>query len=490
MTMQLPNRTKIVATLGPASDNEEVLAQLIRAGTNVFRINCSHSDHAGIVERIRLVRRVAAACNAQIGVLADLQGPKIRIGRLKGEEPIWLKPGAPLIIVSDKTVVGEDAKPGEIIRVGTSYELLCKDVKPGERILIDDGNLEVVVDKVSGRDVHTTVVYGGLLKQYKGINLPGTDVSADILTEKDLGDLKVALENRVDFVALSFVRRGGDLRFLGKLIKEANSSARMISKIERPEAIENLEEIIDESYGVMVARGDMGVELGAEAVPSLQKRMIKLSLAASKPVITATQMLESMITNPRPTRAEASDVANAIYDGTSAVMLSAETASGKYPVRTVEIMSSIIRRTEEDVFSQSRYAPGGDHVDARSVSTPRTDIALATARAGAYAALEAGAKVIAVFTDTGQTARHLSGERMSTRVWAFTPHDETVQRLALSWGINARKITKGSSSQEETIEGERILLREGIVQPGDRIVVVFGTTRESGMTNVMHIRTL
>jgi pyruvate kinase len=489
--MLLPNRTKIVATLGPASDSDEVLAQLIRAGTNVFRINCSHSDHAGIVERIRLVRRVASACNAQIGVLADLQGPKIRIGRLKNEEPIWLKPDAPLIIVSDKTVVGEDAKPGEVIRVGTSYELLCKDVKVGERILIDDGNLEVVVDKVVGRDVHTTVVYGGLLKQYKGINLPGTDVSADILTEKDLGDLKVALEHNADFVALSFVRRAGDLRLLGKYIREANSNARMISKIERPEAIENLEEIIDESYGVMVARGDMGVELGAEAVPSLQKRMIKLSLAASKPVITATQMLESMITNPRPTRAEASDVANAIYDGTSAVMLSAETASGKYPVRTVEIMSSIIRRTEEDVFSQSRYAPGGEHGDSGGhVTTPRTDIALATARAGAYAALEAGAKVIAVFTDSGQTARHLSGERMSTRVWAFTPHDETVQRLALSWGINARKITKGSSSQEETLEGERILLREGIVQPGDRIVVVFGTTRESGMTNVMHIRTL
>jgi len=221
-------------------------------------------------------------------------------------------------------------------------------------------------------------------------------------------------------------------------------------------------------------------------------------------VITATQMLESMITNPRPTRAEASDVANAIYDGTSAVMLSAETASGKYPVRTVEIMSSIIRRTEEDVFSHAGYAPGGvtgntgsteSYVlaPARASLAPgnaRPDIALATARAGAYAALEAGAKVIAVFTDSGQTARHLSGERTSTRVWAFTSHDETVQRLALSWGINARKIPKGSSSMEDTLEGERILLKEGIAQPGDRIVVVFGTTRDPGMTNVMHIRTL
>ena len=483
--MTLPNRTKIVATLGPSTDNEEVLAQLIKAGTNVFRINCSHSGHDGIIERIRLVRRVAKSLDAPVGVLADLQGPKMRVGRLKNEEPILLRPGAPLVIVSDKNTLGEDAKPGDVIRVGSQYELLANDVKPGERILIDDGNIEVVVDKVSGRDVHCTVVYGGLLKQYKGINLPGTAVSAETLTEKDLGDLKVALEHNVDFIALSFVRRASDLRLLRKYIDEVNGTAKIISKIERPEAIENLEEIIEESYGVMVARGDMGVELGPEAVPSLQKRIIKLSLAASRPVITATQMLESMITNPRPTRAEASDVANAIYDGTSAVMLSAETASGKYPVRTVEIMSSIIRRTEEEIFNHWRYAPV-----TQNAGTEISSVALSTARAGAYAALEAGAKVIAVFTDSGATARHLSGERISTRVWAFTPHDETVQRLALSWGINARKIAKGSTSYEETLEGERILLSEGIVQKGDRLVVVFGATRDPGMTNTMNIRTL
>jgi pyruvate kinase len=483
--MTLPNRTKIVATLGPSTDNEEVLAQLIKAGTNVFRINCSHSGHDGIIDRIKLVRRVAKSLDMPVGVLADLQGPKMRIGRLKNEEPILLRPGAPIIIASDKSVIGEDAKPGEVIRVASQYELLANDVKPGERILIDDGNIEVVVDKITGRDVHCTVVYGGLLKQFKGINLPGTAVSAETMSEKDIGDLKVALEHNVDFVALSFVRRASDLRLLRKYIDSANSGAKMISKIERPEAIENLEEIIDESYGVMVARGDMGVELGPEAVPSLQKRIIKLSLAASRPVITATQMLESMITNPRPTRAEASDVANAIYDGTSAVMLSAETASGKYPVRTVEIMSSIIRRTEEEIFTHWRYAP-----ITQPTGTEISSVALSTARAGAYAALEAGAKVIAVFTESGATARHLSGERISTRVWAFTPHDETVQRLALSWGINARKIAKGSSSHEDTLEGEKVLIREGIVQKGDRMVVVFGTTSDTGMTNMMHIRTL
>jgi len=483
--MTLPNRTKIVATLGPSTDNEEVLAQLIKAGTNVFRINCSHSGHDGIIDRIKLVRRVAKSLNAPIGLLADLQGPKMRIGRLKNEEPILLRPGAPITIASDKNVLGEQGKPGEPIRVGSQYELLSNDVKPGERILIDDGNIELVVDKISGRDVQCTVIYGGLLKQYKGINLPGTAVSAETLSEKDIADLKVSLEHNVDFVALSFVRRAADLRLLRKYIDAANSGAKMISKIERPEAIENLEEIIDESYGVMVARGDMGVELGPEAVPSLQKRIIKLSLAASRPVITATQMLESMITNPRPTRAEASDVANAIYDGTSAVMLSAETASGKYPVRTVEIMSSIIKRTEEEIFTHWRYAPITQHT-----GTDISSVALSTARAGAYAALEAGAKVIAVFTESGATARHLSGERISTRVWAFTPHDETVQRLALSWGINARKIAKGSTPHEDTLEGEKVLVREGIVQKGDRMVVVFGTTSDTGMTNMMHIRTL
>jgi pyruvate kinase len=482
--MTLPNRTKIVATLGPSTDNDEVLAQLIKAGTNVFRINCSHSNHEGIVERIKLVRRVAKSLNAPIGLLADLQGPKMRVGRMKNEkDALLLKPGAPVVLISDKNFIGEEV--GGVVKVGSQYELLANDVKPGERILIDDGNLELVVDKVSGRDVHCTVIYGGLLKQYKGINLPGTAVSAETLSEKDLGDLKVSLEHQVDFVALSFVRRAADLRLLRKYIDSHNGTAKMISKIERPEAIENLEEIIDESYGVMVARGDMGVELGPEAVPSLQKRIIKLSLAASKPVITATQMLESMITNPRPTRAEASDVANAIYDGTSAVMLSAETASGKYPVRTVEIMSSIIRRTEEEIFTHWRYAPITQHT-----SSDISSVALSTARAGAYAALEAGAKVIAVFTESGATARHLSGERISTRVWAFTPHDETVQRLALSWGVNARTIPKGATSHEDTLEGERVLTNEGIVQKGDRLVVVFGASRDSGMTNMMHIRTL
>ncbi len=483
--MTLPNRTKIVATLGPASDSEEVLAQLIKAGANVFRVNCSHSDRDGIIQKIQVVRRVAAELGAPIGVLADLQGPKMRIGKLEEEKPVWLEEGSTLVIVSDKTFVGRAPAAGEPVRVGTGYELLCNDVKAGEKILIDDGNLEVEVTAVRGKDVETKIIYGGWLKQYKGINLPGTAVSAKSMSKKDLADLATALELEADFIALSFVRQAGELRELRHLIKEAGSDAKIISKIERPEAIDNLEEIIDESYGVMVARGDMGVELGPEVVPSLQKRIIKMSLAKSRPVITATQMLESMISNPRPTRAEASDVANAIYDGTSAVMLSAETASGQYPVRTVEIMSRIIRSTEEEIFSDWRYAP----ITQISHDGP-SDVPLATVRAGAYAALEAGAKLIAVFTLSGRTALHMAGERIYTPVFAFTPNPRTVQRLALSWGIKTFLIAPTKSSHEETLLGQEILLERGLAKKGDRVVVVFGTSSDPGMTNVMNVRTL
>lgn len=484
--MTLPNRTKIVATLGPASDNEKVLAELIRAGANIFRVNCSHSERDGIIEKIKLIRKVASELNAEIGILADLQGPKMRIGPLKGEIGIQLDVGAALTIVSDKTFIGEAPAPGETIRVGTGYELLCEDVKPGEKILIDDGNIEVEVTKVVGKDVHTKIIYGGLLKQKKGINLPGTAVSAKSLSEKDVNDLATALEFKADFIALSFVREAQELRDLRKMIRDAGSSAKIISKIERPEAIDNLEEIIEESYGVMVARGDMGVELGPEVVPGLQKRIIRLSLAARRPVITATQMLESMITNPRPTRAEASDVANAIYDSSSAVMLSAETAAGDFPARTVQIMGSIIRTTEAEIYGDNyRYAP-----QSQTSSNGPPDVALATVRAGAYAALEAGAKLIAVFTDSGATALNMACERSSTPIWAFTPNEETVQRLSLTWGVNARKIDKCTTSQEETLEGEKYLRDHGIAEKGDRIVVIFGTTRDVGMTNVMNIRTL
>jgi pyruvate kinase len=459
-----------------------MITALAKAGADVFRLNCAHSDHESLAKTVHLIRKVAKKLNQPIGILADLQGPKIRVGALKGAEPIWLASDQPFIISTAPGVVGEGPKGSTPTRVGTSYERLARDVKPKERILLDDGNIEVVVEKVRGTEVHTRVVYGGLLKQFKGINLPGSEVSAPTLSRKDLDDLQAVLKLGVDFVALSFVRTAKDVRMLAKLIAKAKSDAQIISKIERPEAVTNFEEILEASYGVMVARGDMGVELGPEAVPALQKRIIAESLAASKPVITATQMLESMITNPRPTRAEASDVANAIYDGTSAIMLSAETASGKHPVRAVEIMSSIARRTEEDIFTNQRYNLNHSPRPA-AINTP-----LATVRAAAYGAVESGARLIAIFTESGATARHLAGERISTRFVAFTPYLRTVQRLALSWGINPRQIARHKDTEEMVDEGIEVAKHDGYVSRGDRVVVVFGTTRQSGLTNTMKIR--
>ena len=483
--MRHPNRTKIVATIGPASRTESSLRDLVKAGVDVFRLNAAHSDHKTLVRDIATVRRVARSAGAGIGVLVDLQGPKIRVGPFRDAEPIWLSRGMPLVITTEPGVVGEAAAGGGTTRIGCGYAGLCKDVRPRERILLDDGNIEVVVTKVSGKEIHTKVLYGGLLKQHKGINVPGTDLaSVQSLSAKDLADLYVALDAGADFIAQSFVRSRDDVAKLRRLIREHNSDAWTVAKIERPEAIKDLDGIIEESDVIMVARGDMGVELGPEAVPALQKRIIRLCVEARKPVITATQMLESMITNPRPTRAEASDVANAIYDGTSAVMLSAETASGKHPIRAARFMEQIIRRTEIEMFSHWQY------VRRRHQARSPVSVTVATVQAAAYAANEAEAKLIAVFTESGNTALMLSSERTPTRVVAFTPFQRTVQRLALTWGVVALRSSRTRTSHEMTLEGERTVLERGFARKGDRVVFVFGATRTTGTTNIMKLRTL
>lgn len=479
--MKNPNRTKIVATLGPASSNEKTIAALIKAGVNVFRLNCSHQTHEELTSNTQLIRKLSSKFDEPIGILADLQGPKIRVGKL--EEPIELKNGSKIIISTERGVVGKAVSKGTP-RIGTGYAGLARDVKPGEPILLDDGNLELKVEKVAGTEVHCEVVHGGLLKQFKGINLPGSAVSAEALTAKDRADLEHVLTLNVDFVALSFVRSADDVKLLTRRLEEAGSNAKVISKLERPEVVANLDEIIDASYGVMVARGDMGVELGPEAVPGLQKKIIAKCIRACKPVITATQMLESMITNPRPTRAEASDVANAIYDGTSAVMLSGETAAGKFPVRTVEIMASIIRKTESDLYSDWVYSPNW-HGGQASVSVPR-----ATVHAAARGALEADAKLLAVFTESGYTARYLAGERLPIPVVVFSPNEHTVSRLALAFGVLPRLVHNKSTSHAMTVEGEQTILREGLAAVGDRIVMVFGSSRSPGFTNIVNIRIL
>ncbi len=476
------NRTKIVATLGPASNTDTTVTQLVLAGVDVFRLNCAHANHKAIAATLARVRRIAKRHDRAVGMLADLQGPKIRVGKLRNAEPIYLKRGCELIVDVTPGLVGEPL--GEsVVRIGTGYRGLAKDVRPGERILLDDGNLEVRVEKVVGPAIHARVVYGGMLHQFKGINLPGSNVSASCLSPKDLDDLRVVLENEVDFVALSFVREAQDVIVLRRHIERLRSDAQIIAKIERPEAVRNLPRILEVADALMVARGDMGVEMGPEAVPPVQKRIIDLANRARKPVITATQMLESMVLNPRPTRAEASDVANAIYDGTSAVMLSAETASGKHPVRSVRIMEKIIRTAERDVYARmgERRRRGLDETGS---------VTGATVRAAAYAAYEARARLIAVYTETGSTARLLAGERPPTHVMAFTPSQRTVQKLALVWGILPRKIPPGRTSHELTLSGDRILRRQQLVKSGDRIVQVAGTIREAGLTNTMSIREL
>ncbi|MFN6145652.1 MAG: pyruvate kinase [Planctomycetota bacterium] len=475
------NRTKIVATIGPASNSDAVVGQLIQSGVDVFRINCAHADHDTIAAIVARIRRIARRQSRAIGILADLQGPKIRVGRLRNAEPIYLKRSSKLMIDVTPGVVGEMLGQGTV-RIGTGYRGLADDVRPGERILLDDGNLEVRVSKVEGPTIHTRVVYGGMLHQFKGINLPGSSVSAACLSAKDLADLRCVLKQGVDFVALSFVRTAQDVVDLRRHIDKAGSHAQIIAKIERPEAVRNAAKILAVADALMVARGDMGVELGAEAVPPVQKRLIEMANAARKPVITATQMLESMILNPRPTRAEASDVANAIYDGTSAVMLSAETASGKHPVRSVRMMEKIIRTAERDVYSGARERRRRDQ------GSTSTSVTSATVRAAAFAAYEARAKLIAVYTETGSTARLLAGERPPTHIVAFTPSVQAMQQLALVWGIVARKIPPGRTSHELTLDGDRLMRNEGLVRPGDRIVQIAGTVRQTGLTNSMCIR--
>ena len=458
-------RTKIVCTLGPASDSEERLTALIQAGMNVARLNFSHGTHAQHAATLRRVRRVSETLGIPVAVLQDLQGPKIRIGRLARGEPIELRPGQEFVLTTRQV-------EGDSHRVSTNYDRLPRDLKPGAKVLLDDGLLELRVEETSRDEVRCRVVHGGLLREKKGINLPGTVVSIPSLTEKDRDDLAFGLREGVDYVAISFVQRAEDVQQVKVAVASlraqsglGGSDVPIIAKLEKPAALENLDAILQEANGVMVARGDLGVELSTPQVPTAQKRIIHAANQTGNIVITATQMLESMISNPLPTRAEASDVANAIFDGTDAVMLSAETASGAYPVETVKVMAAIADEAENHIQEWGHWQAVRDQTE---------DDAIALSRAARELAHDRDVSAIAVFTRSGRTARLLSKERPAVPILAFTPEPTTYPRLALLWGVQPYLVPMADSVESMLAHVETILLRGSAVRHGQQVVLVAG----------------
>jgi pyruvate kinase len=459
-------RTKIVATLGPACSSAPMLGAMIDAGLDVVRLNFSHGERADHVARIEMVRKVAADRDRAIAILVDLQGPKIRVGQV--DEPgITLAPGHECLLVAG----AERADPPAIPVV---YERLAADVRPGDRILLDDGAIELEVRAVDGPLVRCEVRRGGTVSSRKGINLPGVAVSAPSLTDKDRADLAIAVEHGADYVALSFVRRAEDVLACRQAIAEAGGDVPVVAKLERPEAIEHLDDILDATDAVMVARGDLGVELAVEKVPPLQKGIIAKANAAGVPVITATQMLESMVSNPRPTRAEASDVANAIFDGTDAVMLSQETAIGAYPVESVATMVRIAHEAEATPHLLPPPAP----------PVGRLDVAATVCRAAVQAATDLNARAVVAFTSSGATARYVSRFRPRMPIVGLTPNERSRRRMSLYWGVETPAVLDQFVDLNALVEqGDRRIVAAGIVREGDLIVIAAGTPGGRGATN-------
>lgn len=462
MATEPPRHCKILCTLGPASASPEIVGALIDAGMNAARLNLSHGTHDDHARMYRVVRQEASKRNVAVAIVADLQGPKLRVGKIP-DDGFVLANGGRVVISTDPADTVQQTDTQTIIT--TTYTQMANDVGPGDRILMDDGNLELKVESVEGALVVTSVVQGGRLTSNKGINLPGVGLDIPAMTDKDKIDLEFALHLGVDAVALSFVRRPEDVLECNALMKEHGRVRPVIAKLEKPQAVDNLREIIDVANGVMVARGDLGVEMGPEVVPIIQKRAIEMANARGKLCITATQMLDSMIRNPRPTRAEASDVANAVLDGSDTLMLSGETATGAHPVQAVQTMDTIIRRTEK--------AP-------RNWTEPPGDLDLGhTTNAIARAAVSAArswtdTKAIVAYTGTGGIARLVSEYRPRLPIFAFTPNPETYQTLALYWGLTPVLFSPSSSDGETIfIDLDQTLLRRGFLGDGDRIVITF-----------------
>ena len=460
--------SKIVCTIGPASRSPRMVDGLFAAGMDVARLNFSHGTLEDHARSIAMIRAASGKYEKPAAILADLQGPKIRTGALAGGGPVLLRTGQRFIITTAEIL-------GDSTRVNTTFAPLPREVRRGDRILLSDGLIELHVEQVRDRDVICQVANGGALGEHKGINLPGIKLRVPALTPKDRADLLFALKHGADYIAVSFVRRPEDLLLAKRLIRRAGKDVPVIAKLEKPEAIENLDAILRAADGVMVARGDLGVEMSPERVPVVQKAVISRARELRRPVITATQMLESMTENPRPTRAEASDVANAIFDGSDAVMLSAETATGKYPIEAVRMMARIIEEAEASIHEFPRPAP-----------QEQLKVSETVAELVCHACRELHMKLIAVFTHSGFTARLVSRYRPLVPIVAFSPEQETRRRMALIWGVYPRNIQDIRKVDGLASVAERRLLEERLVHQGDVIAIVAGTPMGiRGTTNFM-----
>jgi pyruvate kinase len=462
----MSERTKVVATLGPASSTPEVLGGMVEAGLDVVRLNFSHGDKADHLARFELVRSVATERDRNLAILVDLQGPKIRVG-LVDDDGVRLDRGQEVVLVAgvDRAVEPE---------IPVVYPALADDVGPGDQILLDDGAIGLRVVDVEGKRVRSRVERGGVVKSRKGVNLPGVAVSAASLTSKDRADVVTAVEAGADYMALSFVRRPDDVAEAKQAIAEAGGDIPVVAKLERPEAIDRLDEILEVADAVMVARGDLGVELAVEKVPPIQKHIIARANSLGVPVITATQMLESMVASPRPTRAEASDVANAIFDGTDAVMLSQETAIGQYPVEAVATMARIAREAEATPYLAAPPPPAVGVLD-----VPAT-----VCRAAVQIATDLGCTAIVAFTESGATARYVSRFRPRTPILGLTTSEAARRRMALYWGVEtATPVAVGTQVRSMIADADARILREGLLVRGDLVVVVAGSPGGRGGTN-------
>ncbi len=470
-------RTKIVATVGPASESEEKLLALMEAGADVFRLNFSHGDQENKSLLIRRIRDLSRRRRQAVAILGDLQGPKIRTGLMK-DGALSLNAGQEVVITTREVL-------GEGLTIPTAYRELPEDVEAGDRILLDDGLLELEVLNVAGTEVTCRVKVGGVLKDRKGINLPGVKVSAPAMTEKDREDLLFCIREGVDYLALSFVRRADDVLELKNLLLREKTGIHVIAKIEKPEAVADFDAILEVSDGIMVARGDLGVEMSPEKVPLIQKQIIRLCNAAGKPVITATQMLESMIDHPRPTRAETSDVANAILDGTDAVMLSAETASGNYPVEAVSLMVRVARDVEGDPSLQTKlFHPIPEIGGFRRLPE-------AIGQAACRVAENVGAEAILAFTQTGSTAAMVSKYRPVMPIFAVTPSQSARRRLALYAGVRSIRVDIEGDTEAQIRSVEKAVLDAGALQKGDVVVITMGSPVSApGTTNLMKVHRL